>query len=133
MSTKEVVVGGVAGSVVLGLFCPPAGLVLGAVTALAAGIVGVERATRPEEPTSTALQKRCVDTLPAGYEDIGRQIQQAVQQATRATAFEVAQQAASHYERASVEFADLGDCIVCSVYDKGGQLVEEVEIELPLR
>jgi len=133
MSGKGAVLGGVAGSLVLGLFCPPAGLALGAVTALAAGVLGVERATRPEEPPSTALQERFVDTLPAGYEDIGRQIQQVVQRATQATAFEVARQAASHYEHAEVEFADLGDCIVCSVYSKGGQLVEEVEIQVPLR
>jgi len=133
MWRKGAVFSGVAGSLALGMFCPPAGLALGVLTALSAGVLGVDRFSQQDEAGSTGPQERFVDTLPAGYEHIGRRIQQAVHQATRATAFEVAQQAVSHYEHAKVELVDLGERIVCAVYTKGGRLVEEVEIEVPLR
>jgi len=135
MLRKLLVLGGAAGSLVLGVVCLPAGMAMAAATAVFAGVAGEDRFsnTPSEEEPATSLPATFSETVPAGYEEIADEIRNAARQRTRMLAYGAAHQLAAQLKDATIELTDTPDQVAWSVYSSSGQLIEHGEVDIPLQ
>ena len=133
MGRKLTILGGIAGSLALGVFCLPAGIATAVATTLYAGITEEDRLSRSGTGTCLSPYSSFAETLPTGFEGIGSQVQDRVHDIALAEAYELALQAAAAHKDAEVQVEDLGNKIIWSVYTGRGRLIEHGEIDVPLR